>query len=57
MSAENEYNNEDQTFLEQINPGNRVTGTLIYDVPEGTKLTSIELHDSVFSGGVKVPLS
>jgi hypothetical protein len=49
----NEGNN---TFLEQINPGN-TKGRLIFDVPEGTKLTAMELHDSPFSGGVKVSLS
>ncbi|TDC68094.1 DUF4352 domain-containing protein [Actinomadura sp. GC306] len=45
-----------KSFLQQINPGNSVKGTLIYDVPPGTKLKTIELHDSMFSRGVKVPL-
>ncbi|MEU4422984.1 DUF4352 domain-containing protein [Actinoplanes sp. NPDC024001] len=45
------------TFLEQINPGNQVKGQLVYDVPKGTELTAIELHDSFLSGGVKIPLS
>jgi hypothetical protein len=44
-------------FLEDINPGNEVKGKLIFDVPKPTKLTAIELHDSMFSGGVKVALS
>ncbi|XRQ13845.1 DUF4352 domain-containing protein [Actinomadura welshii] len=44
------------SFLQQINPGNSVKGTLIYDVPRGTKLQAVELHDSMFSGGVTVPL-
>lgn len=47
----------DKAFLEQINPGNKVTGVpILFDVPEGTNLTSIELHDSPFSGGVTVSL-
>ncbi|GAA0597989.1 DUF4352 domain-containing protein [Actinomadura livida] len=45
-----------KSFLQQINPGNSVKGTLIYDVPRGTKLKAIELHDSMFSRGVTVPL-
>ncbi|MBM2615654.1 DUF4352 domain-containing protein [Actinoplanes sp. LDG1-06] len=56
VEAEVAINSGAATFLEQINPGNQVTGKLVYDVPKGTKLTSIELHDSMFSGGVKIPL-
>lgn len=46
-----------KSFLQQINPGNKIKATLIYDVPSGTKLKAIELHDSMFSRGVKVPLN
>jgi hypothetical protein len=49
-------NSNSQVLFEQINPGNVVKGKLVFDVPEGTKLTSLELHDSLFSGGVKVNL-
>jgi hypothetical protein len=49
-------NGESQLLLEEINPGNSAKGKLVFDVPEGTKLTSLELHDSVFSGGVTVNL-
>nr|WP_084699215.1 DUF4352 domain-containing protein [Actinoplanes globisporus] len=56
-AAELYVNSGAQTFLEQINPGNTVKGTLVFDVPSGTKLTALELHDSYFSGGVKVQLS
>ena len=45
-----------KSFLEQINPGNSVKGTVVFDVPAGTKLDKIELHDSMFSGGVDVKL-
>ncbi|MBW4061292.1 DUF4352 domain-containing protein [Candidatus Saccharibacteria bacterium] len=44
------------TWLATINPGNSVTGDIIYDVPKGTTPTTAELHDSAFSGGVKVLL-
>ncbi|MEU4621006.1 DUF4352 domain-containing protein [Actinoplanes sp. NPDC023801] len=51
------YANEDSsTFLEQINPGNSVEGKLVFDVPKGTKLASVVLHESAFTAGVKVPL-
>jgi len=51
------YANEDSsTFLEQINPGNTVKGALVFDVPKGTKLASVILHESMFSAGIKVPL-
>ncbi|TDC76189.1 DUF4352 domain-containing protein [Actinomadura sp. 7K507] len=45
-----------KSFLQQINPGNSVKGKLIYDVPRGTKLKAVKLHDSMFSGGTTVPL-
>lgn len=52
------YANEGSpTFLQEINPGNQVKGKLIFDVPKSTTLTAIELHDSMFSGGVKVSLT
>ncbi|WP_326564000.1 DUF4352 domain-containing protein [Micromonospora peucetia] len=52
------YANEDQsTFFEEINPGNQVTGVFVFDIPKSVKLTKLELHDSMFSGGVTVALS
>jgi len=45
-----------KTFLEEINPGNAVDGTLVFDVPKGFAPSKIELHDSAFSGGVHVAL-
>lgn len=47
----------DKFFLTNINPGNTVTGApLLFDVPLGTKVASIQLHDSMLSDGVKVVL-
>lgn len=40
-----------------INPGNHVQAKVAFDVPAGTQPSTIELHDSMFSGGVKVRLS
>ncbi|MDG4830456.1 DUF4352 domain-containing protein [Solwaraspora sp. WMMD1047] len=52
------YANEDAaTFLNEINPGNQVTGVLVFDIPKKVKLTRLELHDSPFSGGVTVTLT
>ncbi len=52
------YANEDQqTLFAEINPGNQVTGVLVFDIPKKVKLTKLELHDSPFSGGVEVSLS
>jgi hypothetical protein len=44
------------TFLEDINPGNTVKGKLVFDVPQGTKLASVVLHESMYTAGVKIPL-
>jgi uncharacterized protein DUF4352 len=56
IAAEGYVNDQSQTFLEEINPGNQVKGTLAFDVPKGTRLSSIVLHESLFTSGVKVPL-
>jgi hydrogenase maturation factor len=55
-SAAGVYLDGNNTLLNQINPGNTVTGTVVYDVPADAKLTRLELHDSPFSGGVEVAL-
>ena len=33
-----------------------LTGKVVFDVPLGTQLSTIELHDSAFSEGVKIQL-
>jgi hypothetical protein len=55
-AAEFYANDNNETFLNEINPGNQVKGRIVFDVPKGTTLTTLELHDSAFSGGVKVAL-
>lgn len=47
---------EGNPFLEQINPGNTVQGTIPFDIPTSVKPVKMELHDSMFSGGVEVTL-
>jgi uncharacterized protein DUF4352 len=43
-------------LFENINPGNTARGKLVFDVPEGTELTAVILHESMYTRGVKVPL-
>jgi len=43
-----------RAFLEDINPGNSVEATLVFDIPPDGAITKLELHDSMFSFGVTV---
>lgn len=42
--------------FEQINPGNSVDATIVFDVPAGTVPAELQVHDSIFSGGESVRL-
>ena len=44
------------TWYNDVNPGNSVNGDIIFDIPKDVTPTTAELHDSAFSGGVKVNL-
>lgn len=50
--------NENQdSFLENINPGNAITDVVIvFDIAKNQTLDAVILHDSPFSGGVTVSL-
>jgi Domain of unknown function (DUF4352)/Protein of unknown function (DUF2510) len=50
------YVDQSKTLIEEINPGNQLSGIIIFDVPKDAVPTKIELHDSAFSGGVTVTL-
>jgi hypothetical protein len=39
-----------------LNPGQRLAGTLVYEVPDPEALDRVELHDAPFSGGASVVL-
>jgi hypothetical protein len=54
LSAEGLVNKEDVTYYEQVNPGNSLELTLVYDIPKTATITSLELHDSLYSKGVTV---
>lgn len=44
------------SWYNDINPGNSVEGKIVFDVPKDVTPTIAELHDSAYSGGVKVSL-
>jgi hypothetical protein len=59
FSADSEaaiYLEDSSSLYEEINPGNSLNSKVVFDVPAGTVPTAIELHDSMFSGGVTVDL-
>ncbi|WP_328415493.1 DUF4352 domain-containing protein [Micromonospora sp. NBC_00389] len=49
-------NKNAETFLNDVNPGNQVSGVVVFDIPKNVKIAKLELHDSPFSGGVDVSL-
>ena len=56
-SAQIALGDSDIPIWDDINPGNAVEVKLVYDMPQGAVPTSIELHDSMFSGGITVALT
>lgn len=50
------YLEDSSSIYEDVNPGNTLNSKVVFDVPAGTTPSSIELHDSAFSGGVTVTL-
>ncbi|BCB80957.1 hypothetical protein GCM10022251_60690 [Phytohabitans flavus] len=47
-------NSEQQLFQNQINPGNRVAGVVVYDIPRDSRITALELHESEHTAGLRV---
>ncbi|HLS39845.1 MAG TPA: DUF4352 domain-containing protein [Ornithinicoccus sp.] len=47
---------DNDLWVNDINPGNTVEGVLLFDIPEDATPAQLELHDSAFSGGVTVDL-
>jgi hypothetical protein len=54
--ASNLLSEEDSFFLEGINPGNKVSGFVAWDIPVDGIPDRLELHDSMFSSGVSVSI-
>lgn len=50
-------NPEGDELFTEINPGNSVDGTVVFDIPEDAEAAYAMLHDSPFSGGVRVELN
>jgi hypothetical protein len=50
-------NGSGEAIWDVINPGISVTAKIVYDIPPGATITTLELHDSVLSHGVTVTLS
>ncbi|MFE3194328.1 DUF4352 domain-containing protein [Nocardia sp. NPDC059240] len=48
--------NLNKDLATQINPGNKVSVVIAFDVPKGTVATAVEFHDSMLSGGARVAL-
>jgi hypothetical protein len=46
----------ENSFLEKINPGNSVDVVVVYDIAKDQQLEAVVLYDSMFSGGVSVSL-
>ena len=55
-SAAGMWMNTGLSIMGDINPGNAIQVKIAFDVPPGTQATELELHDSMFSGGVSVRL-
>ncbi|MFE9749320.1 DUF4352 domain-containing protein [Saccharothrix saharensis] len=56
-SAAAVYLADAKSLYEEINPGNQVAGVVVFDVPAGTGIVKVELHDSAFSDGAAVVLA
>lgn len=52
----NMYDDSTKLMFEGINPGNSIEGYVFFDVPRGTTVSKLELHDSMLSGGITVRL-
>ncbi|MGW4634190.1 DUF4352 domain-containing protein [Nocardia sp. NPDC004415] len=48
--------NVNEQLTAEINPGNKISMVLVFDVPTGTVPAAVEFHDSAFSNGVRVAL-
>ncbi|WP_212824587.1 DUF4352 domain-containing protein [Polymorphospora rubra] len=47
-------NIDQQVFPDQLNPGNQVTGVVVYDIPPDARIVRLRLHSAKGSPGVTV---
>jgi hypothetical protein len=45
-----------EAFLRRLQPGGKVSGKLVFDIPKNARLTRVGLHDSLLSGGATVAI-
>src|SRR5699024_6614885 len=50
------YLEDNEMWISDVNPGNTLSGTLVFDIPTDAVPDRVVLHDSLFSGGVEVSL-
>jgi hypothetical protein len=50
------YLEDNSVIFDELNPDVLLEGKLVFDVPKELEVSHLELHDSPFSGGVKVNL-
>jgi len=50
-------NPADSTMVIDMNPGFTITAKVPFDVPPGTQVAAVEVHDSAFSGGARVKVA
>ena len=50
-------NGNGQAWWNVINPGNSVAAKVVFDLPPTGTISTLELHDSGFSGGVRVAVN
>jgi hypothetical protein len=44
------------TIWTNVNPGNHISGTIVFDIPRNRRLARLELHDQPFSTGAVITL-
>ncbi|MGY0234833.1 DUF4352 domain-containing protein [Longispora urticae] len=47
-------NVEQSLWMSRVNPGNSISGVIVFDIPTDAALRKLELHDAPSSGGVTV---
>jgi hypothetical protein len=54
VSSDADLNLNSYGLVDDINPGNAIEVKVPFDVPPDTQMSMLELHDSMFSAGVRV---
>jgi hypothetical protein len=57
LDATARHEGDGRLWSSHLNPGQRLEGTLVYDVPESVTVSRVELHDGPFSGGASVEVA